>query len=412
MAIQKLKALNAIDNLVKLEMYEVAQQKLMQLFQEFPDDIDVTMSLATLLFEKGDYKGAKPLAESVLGRSPEDAEALNLLAGIHLKRKNLRKAEEFYKQTISAAPHQSVYYGNLGLVYLLKKAYNQAIDIAEEGLKHKPDDTNCLYVISSAYTSLDLSYKATPILKRILEIEPENPDALLMLGSSHHQKGELDEAQSIFKSVISIRGSQEYALAGIKRTDIDLHPISQRLNSDGKNRYIRAITIILAVLSGIASLSGNQPPIYLHEVFFLGLPQITLLGIVAIPFTTSWLYITDKSKRHLFDLSELFNAFLVIGCYFGAVIILLSLVLLWGLQLHYDRIWILAAIYGFLMSFFVGFRIVLGKEKRAIRRLSLLVILALMIGSFIAFDDRWVCFVGVIVMFFIDLKLLKWIGEE
>ena len=410
--IKKYRAISAVNSLVKLEKYEEAQKKVMELMEEYPEDVEVTLCLASLLHSKGDMNEAKPVVQAVLGMDPSNDSALNLMGSFHLRKKELNKAESYFKEALANASEEAIYYGNLGLIYLQRKAYNQAIDIAEEGMKYDPENEHCLHVIYRAYEGLGLPYKAEAVLNRILKKNPENRTALINLGYSYYGKDRLDKAQSIFKSVMTMRGDQDDALRGIKRTALLQHSISRVLESDGLKKSIRVFTFILGFLSGVASISGHEVPIYIHEVFIFGLAQILIIQFLDLPFTTGWFYLTDKTKRHLFNKIELGNSLTAMITYFGFVIILLSLVVLWSQGLDYNRIWVLVAFYLMVLSFMFSMRCRFEDFHIHLRRLSLLVMIGLMAGSLYSMEEKWLCFVGLLPMFILDLKLMNWITEN
>lgn len=414
MRVETFRSIFAINKLIDLGKYDIAQAKIMELLSQYPDDSDVKFVLARVLLHKGELEESRRITEEIIAQVPDSSEAHNLLGVYYEEKGQLGKAENSFKQALSTSPQEAIYLANLAGIYLARKQYDKAMATAKMGLESDPEHESCQRVIYYVHRDKGNTIKAEAILKKLLANNPESTGPLIDLGYSQYNKDEFLKADKTFKSVISLGGDHSEALRGIKSVRVGDHPINEYLGSSKLERPLITLTLVLTVVYGAANFADYNLPLYMYEVFLIGMSQWFVNKTVPRSLSMTWIHATDKIQRPLFKKLEIWPAYFSTGFYLIFVSILVLLHIEWLSEVYVHREWVIISVYSMFLAFMLSIRSAFDDDPKVhYGWITFAIVLYIMADSFFKLPDhRWSSIIMIIFVMILDVKLLIYVRER
>lgn len=228
-----------------------AKESLVKALQAEPEHPEASMRLAELYFILREYEASLELLNRVLDKDKKNATALFMRGMVFKENTDTSRAIRDFQSAVEADPDYYNAYMQLGVIFQLRN------DPASEGyftqaLRSKPGSEEALYGRALWYQDHEKLDKAIRDYTAILQVNPRNKDAHFGLGYIHHiylqvyaeairhysgaiqadpryaeayynrglcyeAVGNLDPAESDFKTALTIRPDYPPAKEGLKR---------------------------------------------------------------------------------------------------------------------------------------------------------------------------------------------------
>ncbi|MFW8051820.1 tetratricopeptide repeat protein [Vagococcus fluvialis] len=222
------------DNLFQLGFMEEAQTLYEGLFEEFPEEETLKISLAEIAIENDDLDKAFNYLESIEESSPLYAQSLITQADIYQVLNIPEVSESKLKQAKKHLPHEPLLDLSLAELYFSSEDYNRAIDTYKELLivfngKEAPISLN--ERIGVAYSRIGQFEEAVTYLEKAIE-EEETVERLFQLALTFYQLEENERGIDLLNQVrlMDAEFNQVY------------YPLAQILHDEG--RHEEAIEVI------------------------------------------------------------------------------------------------------------------------------------------------------------------------
>ena len=222
------------DNLFQLGFMEEAQTLYEGLFEEFPEEETLKISLAEIAIENDDLDKAFNYLESIEESSPLYAQSLITQADIYQVLNIPEVSESKLKQAKKHLPHEPLLDLSLAELYFSSEDYNRAIDSYKELLivfngKEAPISLN--ERIGVAYSRIGQFEEAVTYLEKAIE-EEETVERLFQLALTFYQLEENERGIDLLNQVrlMDAEFNQVY------------YPLAQILHDEG--RHEEAIEVI------------------------------------------------------------------------------------------------------------------------------------------------------------------------
>ncbi len=137
--------------------------------------------------------------------APEEPKVWNALGITYMEVEEFKKAEEAFRMALVANPDFSEAKMNLGILFFKTKDYKGAIKNLEEAIADETFDKKhmAFYHLAKVYKELGKREKYLEYLRKATAYNPMFIDAQLELGSAYMDLKKYDEAEDLFKSLIS-----------------------------------------------------------------------------------------------------------------------------------------------------------------------------------------------------------------
>lgn len=232
--------LNYARLLVNEKRYDEARRQFEVLLKDFPDNADVTMAVALLAMQAGDYDAAEAQLKRVLDLAYKDPDAVRMYLGqINEERKRFDEALKWYGAVTPGGQYiaaQSRYAGVLAKqgriaaarrhlqqvspqnsqqriqltqaeATLLREAfaYREAFDLLGKVLAELPDNPELLYDHAMAAEKVNRVDVLETNLRRLIELRPDHAHAYNALGYTLADRNErLDEARQLIATALKL----------------------------------------------------------------------------------------------------------------------------------------------------------------------------------------------------------------
>lgn len=141
------------------------------------DTLPVSLKLAGVYMESGDYKRAETLYRKLLEEDPENPDIYENIGRILLKKKAYKEAVQAYCRSVELDDKDDQKFLALGKLYHLMMRYSIAAECFRRAAELKPREVNYLFLLADACASDDDYENALFSYERILTIEPYNDKA-------------------------------------------------------------------------------------------------------------------------------------------------------------------------------------------------------------------------------------------
>jgi tetratricopeptide (TPR) repeat protein len=180
------------------------------------------------LSNRGDHAAAAAVFESVLRRDPANALALKFLGAAALERNDLRHAIEYNERAAASGLHQADVLSNLALAYLRAGRVDAALIAARRAAsadaQHRAARTNLILILEtlgSTRARAGDDAGAAAAFREAVAADPSNLDVAERLAAVLHRSGRLDEARTIFESVLARDSGRVTALLSLGMLDLE-----------------------------------------------------------------------------------------------------------------------------------------------------------------------------------------------
>lgn len=172
----------ALHSLASLQVQEGHAEKAVATYEEGlkrnPGDMRVTMLLATMYDQTGNWQKAEEGYKKVLVAQPDNPLAANNLAYAMLERgENADVALTLAQKARQGLPEAPTTADTLAWAYYRKGAYRSAVDLLEEAVRKAPDNANFQYHLGMTYKELNDRTNAKAHLERSLQLNPKSAHA-------------------------------------------------------------------------------------------------------------------------------------------------------------------------------------------------------------------------------------------
>ena len=131
------------------------------------------------------------------------------------------KALELYKQCIDIDPFNDIVWHNMGIIYskknLLKKAY-EAYDYA---IALNPKNINAQFNMGHLCIDCNLYDQAQKNFEECCKLEKDNSDAISALAMVHFFKGDLNQAEILYRKALIFNPDHEPSIKGLKEVQAE-----------------------------------------------------------------------------------------------------------------------------------------------------------------------------------------------
>ncbi len=103
-----------------------------------PADLQPTAQAAKDNFDRGNYRDAARLYETILAKAPTNLYALSNLGVVRFREGKLRLAEEAFRKAIAIAPEDAFSRCTLGIIYYSQTRYDEAVNELTKSLAINP----------------------------------------------------------------------------------------------------------------------------------------------------------------------------------------------------------------------------------------------------------------------------------
>lgn len=232
--------LNYARLLVNEKRYDEARRQFEVLLKDFPDNADVTMAVALLAMQAGDYDSAETQLQRLFKLGYKDPNAVRMYLGqISEERKRFDEALKWYGEVTPGGQHitaQSRYAGVLAKqgrlgdarrhlqqvnpqnsqqrvqlaqaeATLLREAsaYREAFEVLDRALVELPDSPELLYDHALAAEKVDRVDVLEANLRRVIKMRPDHAHAYNALGYTLADRNErLDEARQLIDTALKL----------------------------------------------------------------------------------------------------------------------------------------------------------------------------------------------------------------
>jgi arylsulfatase A-like enzyme/Tfp pilus assembly protein PilF len=163
---------------------------------------------AITLFERGDFRSARPLLEELASRDILSFEVHLYLARCHRLEKNLAEAIREYQAAAAIYDEYSVLHHELGRALLASGDPAAAAAAFEKSLSIAPS-AEAEVGLATAARKLGDAPRAIAALRRALALDPDDADSWNELGGLLLQRDEVDPAIAAFERALALRPEDE-----------------------------------------------------------------------------------------------------------------------------------------------------------------------------------------------------------
>jgi tetratricopeptide (TPR) repeat protein len=166
--------------------------------KNIPNDFNIAVSLADLLFLNKDFKDAVAIYRKAYLINPESkevpiylAKAYEHLGPVYLAQNKIKEAASCYEKIVMLKDKPVEEYLILGNISLYLNKPDKAIEFYKMALGIKPDDIRALNGVGAAYSILSRWDKAITFYQKALKSYPEDEEAKqgLLYALKHDLKG-------------------------------------------------------------------------------------------------------------------------------------------------------------------------------------------------------------------------------
>ncbi|WP_099158614.1 tetratricopeptide repeat protein [Virgibacillus ndiopensis] len=148
------------------------------------------------------YEESARLFTEVIEENPDDPVGYinfgNLLIHIH----ELTRAENFFQRAIEIDEHAATAYYGLGNLYFEQSLYPKAAENFKKAIELGLEESDVYYMLGMTFQKQDQLKLSLPYLLRASEMDKDDDEVLFQYGLALAQCNHIEEADSVFKSVL------------------------------------------------------------------------------------------------------------------------------------------------------------------------------------------------------------------
>ncbi len=182
---------------------DVAETKYRSVLDMSPDHADALHLLGTVLHQRGDNRGAKPLIEKAIAANPGAASYLNSY-GLVLRALNQSSdACQVWAKALKISPGYLDAHNNLGMTLAEMKQFDNAETVLRAGLAETPDSAMLRTSLGRALLLKDDVDRAVAEFQSVLDMDPAHANALNNLGVALNLMDDRVGARSAFERALA-----------------------------------------------------------------------------------------------------------------------------------------------------------------------------------------------------------------
>lgn len=201
--------------LLNQENFSQAQNLIMPILADEPENIDALYLLAEIHLNLDRYKEAHETISQCISLDPEESAYFNTQARIFMSQENFREAESSLKTALEINPIDALNRAILAHVKLVRKSYQEALELADAALELDPENILALNTRGAALLKLNRKEEAQESIEDALREDPINSFSHSNNGWGKLEQGKHKEALEHFKEALQIDPNNDYAQAGL-----------------------------------------------------------------------------------------------------------------------------------------------------------------------------------------------------
>ena len=153
---------------------------------------------------------------------------------------NDEKALEIYQKCLDIDPFNDFVWHNIGMIYVRKNLYRKAYEAYDYAVALNPQNTSALFNLGHLCIECNMYDQALHNFEECCKIEKDNPDSITALALAYFLKGDLNQAEILYRKALIFCPDHEGAKAGLKdvqaekqlRSKIGMHTGKENLKTD------------------------------------------------------------------------------------------------------------------------------------------------------------------------------------
>lgn len=224
------KRLQKIEALLDINRVDEAQQQLMSLAAENPDNAFVHGQMCRCHLMKGEFGKALEMANKVVSRLPDSGYG-HYLRGVSLSQMDINpsKAEEAFRQALALDPFDADYHGAFAAHMLDRGKHSEAFEMAEKGLSFDAEHEQCRMIRMAAASITGRKGEAEHVAKILLNDAPDSPDVHAQVGWTALRTGDHRKAREHFCTALNLDPENDGARSGLITSIKATNPIYKLL---------------------------------------------------------------------------------------------------------------------------------------------------------------------------------------
>lgn len=186
------------DLAIAKKAWNTAKKHLIQATSYARDEMPVSLKLARVYLESGDYRKAESLYQRLLEQDAENAEIYENIGKIFVKKKRYKEAIEAYSRALELDEKDDKKLLALGRLYSLMMHYSYAAECFRRAAELKPREVDYLFMLADSCKFDDDYDNALFTYEKILTVEPYNEKAK---SHAHDVRLKIKENETFLKTV-------------------------------------------------------------------------------------------------------------------------------------------------------------------------------------------------------------------
>ncbi|MFH1740792.1 MAG: tetratricopeptide repeat protein, partial [bacterium] len=217
--------------LLKQEQFNHAVSELGSALHLWRDDPDTYRLLATILFTKGDDRGALVALREVLRLCPDDLSLRKRIAKLCEKFGEKDQAITEYEEVIARAPSDYKILQKLSVLLFDKGNFSRVTQALPDYVRLFPEDIESQFRLGVSWHHVGQPQKAIPLLRRVVDSSSDRREAIHFLVLSYRDIEMVDEAIALYEKHAEtlrddprahvLRGSLYYARGDLRQTETE-----------------------------------------------------------------------------------------------------------------------------------------------------------------------------------------------
>lgn len=192
-----------------------AEKLLLSYLTEEPNDASAINLLATIKYERAEFRDAEEAIENAIGLEPDNPYHHYIRAAIKLGKSEKDQAAESLNTAIALDPGNAEYYVLMAEILFSRSKFEEALSFSDTALEVNPENVNARNVRSKILLALNRPNEAFDAIAGSLEEDPENADTYAELGWNYLRKNDPKKALENFTEALRLEPHNEYAKGGL-----------------------------------------------------------------------------------------------------------------------------------------------------------------------------------------------------
>ncbi len=201
------------------------EDALAKIIETKPEDPRYVLVLAGRHWANKEIGTAEEILNNLIKKDPANADSRILVAEFYLKQKQFEKAHDILNAAVLALPQSARIHLALDRFYQTTGQGQKGVDILLSYLGDAEDKSGknlipVYFALSRSYFQQQVLDNAMQYIEKILVLNPDHLDTLFLKGKVEMARGQIDQAISAFKAIISERPDVEEGYVNLARAYI------------------------------------------------------------------------------------------------------------------------------------------------------------------------------------------------